>query len=290
VLRVLIDGVEIGYELAGAGEPVALLNGVMMTMASWTFQRQALEPRYRLLLHDMRGQLLSGKPDADWEIERHADDLRALLDHVGIERCHVVGTSYGGEVGLIFAARFPERVRSLTVIASVAHVEPRLRLQTDVWAETALRAPGFLYRAVAVDTFSGPFLERSPGLLAAAEARLAEYPPDFFPSFARLVRAFQGLDARPLLSRISCPTLVVCAEDDSLKPPAYSRAIAAAIPGAELALVPEAGHAVVLERPDVVNTLLLGFLAKHAGLANVRGTVTPDQTGAHTAGVTRRDD
>jgi 3-oxoadipate enol-lactonase len=261
---VVIDGVEIHYELAGAGEPVALLNGVMMTVASWAFQRKAIEPRHPLLLHDMRGQLLSGKPEADWEIERHADDLRALLDHVGIERVHLVGTSYGGEVGLIFAARYPERARSLTVIASVAHVLPRLRLQTDVWAETALRDPRLLYRAVAMDTFSEPFLEHNPGLLAAGEARLAENPPEFFPAFARLVRAFQRLDARPLLGRIACPTLVVCAELDSLKPAHYSRELAAAIPGAELALVPDAGHAVVLERPDVVNTLLLGFLAKHA--------------------------
>ena len=269
---VVIDGVEIHYELAGAGEPVALLNGVLMTVASWAFQRKALEPRYRLLMHDMRGQLLSGKPEADWEIEQHALDLRCLFDHVGIERAHVVGTSYGGEVGLIFAARHPERVRSLTVITSVAHVEPRLRLQTDVWAETALRDPRLLYRAAAMDTFSEPFLERNPGLLAAGEARLAENPPEFFPAFARLVRAFQRLDARPLLPRIACPTLVVCAELDSLKPPGYSRQIAGAIAGAELALVPGAGHAVVLEKPDVVNTLLLGFLAKHALQDTPRGT------------------
>jgi 3-oxoadipate enol-lactonase len=269
----LIDGVEIHYELAGAGEPVALLNGIMMTVASWAFQRKALEPRYRLLLHDMRGQALSGKPDEDWDIERHAHDLRALLDHVGIERCHVVGTSYGGEVGLIFAAHFPERVRSLTVIASVAHVEPRLRLQTDLWAEAALRDPRWAFRTVAVDTFSGRYLAQNPGLLEAGEVRLAENPPDFLPAFARLVRAFQKLDARPLLARIASPTLVVSAEHDSLKPCHYGREIADGIQGAELVVVPDAGHAVVLEKPDVVNTLLLGFLAKHALRDTPRGAL-----------------
>ena len=258
------DGVAIHYELAGAGEPVVLLNGILMTVASWAFQRQALEPGYRLLLHDFRGQLLSGKPERDWLIEQHADDLRALLDHVGLERCHVVGTSYGGEVGLIFAARFPERVRSLSVIASVAHVEPPLRRQTDAWAEAALRGPDALFEAVARDAYSQRFVQRSPGFLEAGRARLAACPPELFTAFARLVRAFQQLDARALLPRVACPTLVIAAEDDALKPPAYSRAIAQAVPGAELALVPDAGHAVVVELPDAVNALLLGFLSGRA--------------------------
>lgn len=260
----LINGVAIHHELLGAGAPVALLNGVLMTTASWAAQRQALEPRCRLLLHDMRGQLLSGKPEPAWTIEQHALDLLGLLDHLGIDSCHLVGTSYGGEVGMIFAATFPERVRSLAVIASVAHLEPRLRLQTDLWAEAALRQPERVFRTIAPDTYSGAYLARNPGLIEQAEARLAACPPEFFRAFAQLVRAFQGLDARPLLPRVRCPTLVVCAEHDSLKPPSYSRAIAEAIPGSELVLVPDAGHAVVLEKPEIVNTLLLGFLTRHA--------------------------
>ena len=262
----------LAHRVDGAGEPVLLLNGGMMTISTWDAIAAALATTHRAVRCDFRGQLLSpGVPEP--MIAAHVADVVALLDHLAIACAHVVGTSFGGEVGLIFAARFPERVRSLTVIASVAHLEPRLRLQTDLWAETALRDPQRTYRTLAVDTFSGRFLEQNAGLLEAGEARLAECPPDFLPAFARLVRAFQKLDARPLLARIASPTLVVCAEHDSLKPPHYSREIADGIQGAELVVVPDAGHAVVLEKPDVVNTLLLGFLAKHALRDTPRGAL-----------------
>ena len=73
------------------------------------------------------------------------------------------------------------------------------------------------------------------------------------------------LDLSGELGRVACPTLVMCGEEDALKPVPYSRAIAAAIPGSELLTVPEAGHAVVVEKAAEVNTALLGFLEKHGG-------------------------
>lgn len=259
------NGTEIHYEVQGEGEPVVFLNGILMTAASWALQTSVLERRYRCVLHDFRGQLLSGKPEAAWRLEDHVEDLRVLLDHLGIEHVHLVGTSYGGEVGMMFALAHPERVKSLSVIASVSHLEPVLRLETDLWAEAAGLGPAALYRAMAPRTFSSRFLADHPETVAQGEARLAAYSPEFFLAFARLVGAFQALHITDRLPEIACPTLVVAAEEDALKPVAYSRRIAAAIPGAELVVVPGAGHAVVIEKAEIVNTLLLGFLGKHAG-------------------------
>lgn len=255
-----LNGVSLHYDEQGEGEPLALLSGILMSVGSWAPFLPPLVARYRCVLHDMRGQLLSGKPEGDVSLDQHVEDFRALLDHLGVESCHVLGTSYGGEVGMLFAARYPERVRSLVVVASVAHVEPLLREQTDAWAEAALDGPGRLYDVMLPDTFSPAFLERNPGLAEAGAQRLARLPAEFFAAFAKLVRAFQALDARAELSRISCPTLVVSAGDDTLKPPSYGRQIAGAIPGARFALVPGAGHAVILEKPDDVAGLVLDFL------------------------------
>jgi 3-oxoadipate enol-lactonase len=118
-----IRGTSIAYELAGEGPPLVFLNGVMMTVQSWVFQRRALAGRFRCVLHDFRGQLLS--PGRVAHMSEHVDDLAALLDHLGIESAHVAGTSYGGEVGMMFAAAHPERVRSLAVITSVSHMRGR---------------------------------------------------------------------------------------------------------------------------------------------------------------------
>ena len=259
-----IRGLEIHYDLLGEGKPVAFLNGVMMTTRSWVLQSSFFRRRYRCLLHDFRGQLLSEKPEEPWRLEDHADDLEALLDHLGIESCHVVGTSYGGEVGLIFASTRPARVRSLSVISSASEVGPELDRAVALWAETALEAPDELYRISLPHNFSPAFVEANPELLEQGEERLAACPPEFFPAFARLVDAFREIDITDDLARIRCPTLVLVGELDALKPPRYSRLIAERIPGAELRLVPGGGHAVILEKPEEVNAALLRFLRKQA--------------------------
>ena len=258
-----IRGLRIHYDLMGEGEPVVFLNGVMMTTQSWVLQTSLFRHRYHCLLHDFRGQLLSDKPDEPWTLEDHATDLRALLDHLEIERCHLVGTSYGGEVGLIFAYTWPDRVESLSVISSVSEVGPELDRAVATWAETALEAPGKLYRVALPSNFSPRFIAANPQIIEQGEERLAACPAEFFAAFARLVDAFRRLDITADLGRIRCPTLVMVGEQDALKPPEYSRLIAERIPNSELLLVPEAGHAVILEKPREINTAVLGFIEKH---------------------------
>jgi pimeloyl-ACP methyl ester carboxylesterase len=90
-----LNGTTIAYETAGDGPPLVLLNGVMMTMQSWALQVLRLSSRFRCVLHDFRGQLRSGKPGRT-TLQQHVDDLRALLDHLGIARADVVGEAARG--------------------------------------------------------------------------------------------------------------------------------------------------------------------------------------------------
>ncbi len=274
-----VDGVRLYYEIRGRGagagadragpdpdqETVVLLNGVLMTTESWAFQSQVLEPRYRVILHDLRGQLRSPLAGRSCSFERHACDLAALLDHLDVEACHLVGTSYGGEVGLLFAATHPERVSSLTVIASVSKPEPPLIQRVDDWGAVAADDPRRLYRFMAPAVFSETYLARSRAVIALGETRLAEARDDFFDDFRQLVTAFRELDLTDALPGVVCPTLIVGAEQDALKGVHYSRALADAIAGSEFLIVPGAGHAVVLEKAGEINTALLGFLAKCRG-------------------------
>lgn len=262
--EVELNGTRLHYEIRGEGEPVAFLNGVLMTVRSWVLQSAFFRRRYACVLHDFRGQLLSAKPETPWTMDDHAADLLALLDHLEIERAHLAGTSYGAEVGMIFAAEHPERVASLTVIAATAEIEPDLDRAVAGWARMALTRPAELYRSTLPYSYSPAFIEASPDILLQGERRLAENPPEFFAAFARLVAAFRGLDLSSRLQRIRCPTLVLAACDDTLKPLACSRRIARGITNAEFLAVPDAGHAVVIEKPWEVNTALLGFLRKNS--------------------------
>jgi 3-oxoadipate enol-lactonase len=258
-----LNGTAIYYEETGSGPPVVLLNGVMMTARSWALTSPRLAPEYRCILHDFRGQLMSLEDTGPFRMEQHAHDLAALLDHLEIEAAHLVGTSYGGEVGMLFALEYPERSRSLTAISCVSEVGPDVRRRVEQWADTARLAPERLYEVTVPANYSPDFLVRQPDLLAAGQARLAEYPEEFFPAFANLCDAFLDLAITARLAEIACPTLVICGERDLLKPAAYSEIIASRVPDSQLEIVPEAGHAVILEAAGEVNEMIASFLAEH---------------------------
>jgi len=209
------------------------------------------------------GQLLSDKPLQPWTMEDHARDLSALFDHLEIDRIHLVGTSYGGEVCMLFASKWPDRVKSLSVISSASEIGPELDLAVTAWRQAALEAPETLYRVMLPTTFSADFVKSFPKVIEQGEERLRNCPPDFFPAFARLVDTFRQLDITQQLERICCPTLVMVGEQDALKPPSYNRIIADRISESELVVIPAAGHAVVLEEPNQINANLLEFLGRN---------------------------
>lgn len=254
-----LNGTTLFYELAGDGEPLVLLNGIMMTTQSWVLQKRVLMDRFRLVMHDFRGQMRSAKPPGPYRLQTHVDDLEALLDHLGIERAFVAGTSYGGEIGLMFASQHPERVRKLAVIASVSEVGPDLIEKVDQWARTARSAtPEEFYDTTVPYNYSPQFRATQPEMLEVGRQRIGQLPPEFFRAFADLVDAFRQLDVTKDLPKITAPTLVIGAAGDILKPLPYSRLIAERIPNAELRIVP-GGHAAVIESADEVNAALLEF-------------------------------
>ena len=250
---------ELFHEVIGQGEPIVFLNGVMMTTQSWAQETRVLSRNFSCVMHDFRGQLRSPKP-SPIRMGEHVDDLVELLDRLGIARAHVVGTSYGGEVGMMLAARHPSRVKSLTVIACVSHVEADLREKILGWIDIARSRPEELFDSTVHHNYSDAFLEEHPEFLFAGRERLRAMPPDFFRGLATLCEAFLELDIDAELPSITAPTLIVAAEKDVLKPVRYSETIARAIPHAQLEVIARAGHAVVIEQPAAVNALIRGVI------------------------------
>ena len=246
----------------GTGPPLLLLNGVMMSTESWAFQVPAFSSRYRCVLHDFRGQGRSDKPPGPYEMSMHVDDMVSLLDELEIESAHLVGTSYGGEVAMMFAIAHPSRVRSLTVIASVSEVDEKMLRDVRLWRDTARNAPETLYDVAAPAIYSAPFL--TPEWMDLGRRRMSGMPPDWFRALADLCDAFTRLDITRDLHKITAPTLVIAGANDTLKPPRFSEIIAREIPNAELRIIPGAGHAVFLEKAEEMNAMVLEFLSRRA--------------------------
>jgi 3-oxoadipate enol-lactonase len=257
-----VNGVELYYEFHGPqdGSLVILNNGVFMNTASWAFQLPALSRHHRVLAYDMRGQGRSGHPDGDYTLEGHAEDLVALMDALGLDKAHMVGTSYGGELNLVLGIRHPGRCRSLAIIASVSHSDPLCAAMVERWRIAAgLRDGETFFRLVYADVYSDRFLMARPDLLPMAEARYAELD---MAAVERLLRSFLAFDVTASLGKIQLPTCIVSAESDILKPRKYGEIMHRAIAGSEFHVIPDAGHVVVMEKAAEVNSIILGFLAK----------------------------
>jgi len=257
---------------------VLLLNGGMMSLSAWDEAAAALAPAYRVVRCDFRGQLLTPElPPPD--LAAHADDVVALLDHLGVPRVHVVGTSFGGEVGLLLAARHGARVASLVAATVVDYPPPSMRATGErlvALCERAAAGGGGRPFIAAMNeiAFSPAYRTRFATELAARAAASSALPPTWFAGGVRLLQAIDRMDLRPELGRIACPTLVITAGLDALMPAERSVAVATAIAGAEHVLVAGCGHALVVEERIRLIDLTRGFLDRRgeSGIGVVRST------------------
>lgn len=246
----------------GAGDPLLLLNGGLMSIASWEPIALPLASERRVVRLDFRGQLLSPGP-APAILDDHASDVVALLDPLGIGRADLLGTSFGGLVALIVAGRWPARVRRLVVATATAALTPAMREQARALECLAERGDGAaLFRLLAAGTFSDRFLATLPADWVEERAKAtAAMPRAWFDDLAGLMKALGTLDLGDVLPRITAPTLVIGAELDRTFPIENSRALARAIPGSRLEILEGVGHGAVVEAPGRIVELVREFLS-----------------------------
>lgn len=254
-----INGVNIYYEVHGEGEPVILLNGILANTRSWFLQVPALiNNGFKVVLMDFRGQGASDKPRTRYSMEMHADDVKALLDFLGIKKAHVIGISYGGEVGMIFTIKYPETVKSLVVTCSVPKADRYARLMADKWMMAArFRSGKYLFLTMVTDIYSPAFINNNWNFI---ERTILAFEEVDFDAFIELLKSFMELDIEDKLHSIKVPTLVIGAEYDRTKPWIYSKMISDKIPNSKLLIIKDAGHVVIWEKPDEYNKAILEFL------------------------------
>jgi pimeloyl-ACP methyl ester carboxylesterase len=258
------------YERRGSGEPLLLITGFGISGAVFEPVLDRYAERFSCIVFDNRGSGRSQAPLRPTSMPELAADAVGLLDELGIASAHVYGVSMGGMIAQEVALRFPERVRGL-VLGCTSPGGPR-----------AVRPTVRELRVVAAAAASAP---RSPvdGTLAAVlfSERFRRDEPErarfLLEHFRRHLPAAQGVAAQLLasvfhdtvsrLDQVQAPTLVLHGERDVMAPLDNARMLAERIPNAELAIVPGAGHAYALERPDVSFDLFASWYARHAPIA-----------------------
>lgn len=245
-------------EYGGQGLPLVLTHGFLMDADMFAPQVEALAGSHRLVIWDQRGHgrtRSTGEPFTYWD---SAEDLRALLDHLGIERAVVGGMSQGGFIGLRFALRHPARTAGLVLIDSQAGLEdpekvPQYDLMLDVW--TTQGPTDQLSEMVAATVIGGDALAWDPWIEKWQEADRGSLQPIY-----RTLMDRDDVTGR--LGEIDVPALVVHGEEDISIPMSRAEDLCNGLRGCKgVVRVAGAGHASNLTHPEPVNAAIAEFMA-----------------------------
>ncbi len=256
--RLEVPGGEIAYDVTGSGPTVVFLHGAFMDRRSWDQQVAVFARRFRVVRYDIRPFGESTRPDAPYSVP---GDLLRLLDHLAVDRAHLVGHSFGGAAALDFALQHPSRVDRLVLAAA----PPNGFVPPD--GERRLIAPIFAAvkdgdEAIVKAWLAHPMWSASRGrsdvmraLDASTRRNLAPFRMTFAPYLPLTPPAIERL------SEVRAATLVIVGDRDMPSIQQSAALAAKQIPGATLVVVPGADHALPLGWAEEFNAEVVGFLS-----------------------------
>ncbi len=257
-----VNGTRLYYEEIGQGVPVVLIHGLCLSSRMWDEQVDVLARRFRVIRYDVRGFGRSAVPTS--RAFRHADDLRALLDHLDAPLAHVVGLSMGGRIALHHALVYPQATRALVLVDSALDA-----FEWDESWEASLDAIEACAKRDGAKAANAMWLAHE--LFAASRenphcsSKLAEIVGNDSAWIWLHESPVQGIDppARARLKEIQAPTLILVGERDLADFHRIADILAAEIPNATRVTLAGAGHMSNMEEPSAFNALLLEFLTAH---------------------------
>jgi 3-oxoadipate enol-lactonase len=254
-----INGIDLYYEVHGDGLALLFAHGGGGNHLSWWQQVPEFSRPYRCVTFDHRG-FGTSRDHADGPgPSAFVEDLRQLLDHLGIEKAALVGQSMGGWTVLGFAAAYPRRVSALVLCDTSAGLDDPEVVREQ--ASSLRDAPRGGLAQVLTRAYAKDFPTREPVrcFLYQQISGLNQHVP------ANLISALMKVKHRAdAVIEHRIPTMLIVGDEDALAPPKIMERIAQAIPHAKFVKVRGAGHSVYFEKPDEFNRILTGFLRENA--------------------------
>lgn len=255
---ITINDTRIHYEVAGSGEPLLLIHGLGSSGRDWFAQVDHFADTYRVITLDVRGHGKSGTSDG-YSLPVLAQDAATLLRELDAAPATVVGLSLGGMIAFQLAIDHPELVQRLVIVNS----RPEVRLESfhDYW-QYGLR--WLVARLLGMRTTGHILAHRlfpKPEQGRLRTAFIDRWAQNDRNAYLRILDAIVGWSVADRIGTITCPTLLVVAEED-YTPFSKKRDYAQQIPNAELVVLPDTRHAAPVEQPDHFNTVLEDFLQR----------------------------
>lgn len=257
------EGKKVYYEVHGdRGEPLLILNGIMMSTNSWKPHIKNLSKNNVAIFVDFLDQGQSSRMTESYDHAIQVRLLDALIDVLPYDKVSIMGISYGGEIAIQYAVEHPQRVRRLVLANAAGRTSDWLRKIGDGWNEVARSHSGLAYYLTTIPViYSTGFYEREAAWMERRESTLVEYfsNPAVLDALIRLTDSSRDYDYVDRLCEIKCPTLIISGSEDGLVPPTEQILLHERIKGSTYVTVNGSGHASMYEDPSSFLALTLGF-------------------------------
>lgn len=260
-MKAAINGITLGYDDCGTGLPLVFLHAFPLNRTMWSQQQAALSSRYRVITLDLRGHGESDAPLWHYSLDQAADDVHVLLDHLSIQQSVFVGLSMGGYILFAFYRRHAERVKGLVFADTRAQADTAEgkdgRFQM---AQTAYKkGPAAIADLMLPKLLTPETVQARPEIVRHVRAMIEGNPISGIAG--DLMAMAERPDSVPLLQQITCPTQIIVGALDQATPPSDAKLMAEQIPGARLAVIPNAAHLANLEQPEAFNQIVSTFVS-----------------------------
>jgi len=263
-MKTKINEVELYYDLKGEDAPIVFIHGLGASSLLWLPQIDPFSKHFKVIAYDMRGHGLSDVPTRGYSIEQHTEDLRALLDYLGISRANVCGLSMGGMIALEFTLRYMTRVNKLMLTGTTADVNYFREGISEWFLKDTDMVERNRTRAVTVDDFvskaySKEFIESNKPLVERVKERISSGPYGGYVGSARELFKKPRWSMVDKLENIKLPTSIFHGSKDAMLPVEAALKIHEKIKNSELHIY-DSGHAVNVEKYRQWNETAIEFL------------------------------
>ncbi len=264
---VIAGNININYEKTGDGEPLVLIPYLAADQACYAFQVADYAKHFTCISVDLRGAGLSDKPAGTYSTELFADDIAQFMDAIGVARAHISGLSLGAAVGMWLAAKYPDKVATLSLHSAWPKSDPYLRAAVEGWqliARALDSVPETIIKGIFPWCFTPELYAQKPEYIDSLAAFVRGRPAQPLDAFMRTSAAVMAHDCLAELGKIVAPTQITFGRHDVVTSTRFAEPLRDGIKNSELVIFENASHAPIYETVEEFNQRTLEFLTQHS--------------------------
>ena len=265
--KVKVNDINMNYEKQGTGEPLILIPFLSADQACYAFQIPEYSKHYTCFSIDVRGAGETDKPEGNYTTELFADDIAGFMQAVGIEKAHVAGVSLGAAIGMWLAAKYPDKVKSLSLHSGWTKTDLFLKTVVEGWqviARALGSVPEMVIKGIFPWCFTPELYAARPDYINALSDFVRGRPVQPMDAFIRQSNAVIAHDCESQLGKIKAPTQITFGRYDMVTSTRFADRMKNSIKNSELLIFEDCSHAGLYEKTEDFNQRTLEFLKRHS--------------------------